>query len=102
MNRKDYLISELKFYPLDPFNQYLLALEFIKENNRSEANKIFNTIYVASPQYLPLYYTYATNLIELENLKQAKVVIEEGIKLATINEKEKVKNELYQLLELFF
>lgn len=102
MNRKEFIISELKENPLDPFNQYLLALEYLKENNRVEAISIFDNIYKTSPNYLPVYYIFALNLIELKRFKEANLIIENGIELANSTHKEKVKNELSQLLDLYF
>jgi tetratricopeptide (TPR) repeat protein len=102
MNRKEFIISELKENPLDPFNQYLLALEYLKENNRVEAISIFDNIYKTSPNYLPVYYIFALNLIELKRFKEANLIIEKGIELANSTHKEKVKNELSQLLDLYF
>ena len=102
MNRKEFIISELKDNPQDPFNQYLMALEYIKENNRVEAISIFDNIYNTSPNYLPAYYIYALNLIELKSFKEAQLIIEKGIQLANSTNKEKVKNELSQLLDLYF
>ena len=102
MNRKEFIISELKDNPQDPFNQYLLALEYLKENNRGEAISLFNNIYEKSPNYLPLYYTFAINLIELGDMVEAKVIVKKGIDLAVLLKNEKVKNELNQLLVLYF
>jgi len=102
MNRKEFIISELINNPQDPFNQYLLALEYLKENNRGEAISLFNNIYKKSPNYLPLYYTYAINLIELGDVAKAKEIVKKGIELAVLLNKEKVKRELNQLFELYF
>jgi len=102
MNRKEFIISELINNPNDPFNQYLMALEYLKENNRVEAISIFDNIYKNSPDYLPLYYLYAINLIELKSFTQAQLIIEKGIQLAIKTNKEKVKNELSQLLDLYY
>ena len=102
MNRKEFIISELKNNAQDPFNQYLLALEYLKENNRGEAISLFNNIYEKSPNYLPLYYTFAINLIELGDMVEAKVIVKKGIDLAVLLKNEKVKNELNQLLVLYF
>jgi len=102
MNRKEFIISELKDNHQEPFNQYLMALEYLKENNRVEAISIFDNIYTTSPNYLPVYYIYALNLIELKKFKEAKLIIEKGIQLANNTNKEKVKNELSQLLDLYF
>lgn len=102
MNRKEIIILELINNPQDPFNQYLLALEYLKENNRGEAISLFNNIYETSPNYLPLYYIYALNLIEIENFGTAKLIVKKGIALAIQHKKEKVKNELEQLFELYF
>ncbi len=102
MNRKEFIISELINNPQDPFNQYLLALEYLKENNRGEAISLFNNIYEKSPNYLPLYYTFAINLIELGDMVEAKVIVKKGIDLAVLLKNEKVKNELNQLLVLYF
>jgi len=102
MNRKEFIISELKDNPQDPFNQYLMALEYLKENNRVEAISLFDNIYTTSPNYLPVYYMYALNLIELKRFKEAQFIIEKGIQVANNTNKEKVKNELSQLLDLYF
>ena len=102
MNRKEFIISELINNPQDSFNQYLLALEYLKENNRGEAISLFNNIYEKSPNYLPLYYTYAINLIELGDMVEAKLIVKKGIDLAVLLKNEKVKNELNQLLVLYF
>jgi len=48
-----------------------------------------------------LYYIYALNLIEVGNFEMAKLIIVKGIEIAKINNKEKVKNELEQLFELY-
>lgn len=102
MNRKEFIISELKINSQDPFNQYLLALEYLNENNRSEAISLFKNIYENSSNYLPVYYIYSLNLIELGNFEMAKIVIKKGIELAIFTNKEKVKKELEQLFELYF
>ncbi len=102
MNRKEFIISELKENPQDPFNQYLMALEYLKEDNRVEAISLFDNIYTTSPNYLPVYYIYALNLIELKRFKEAYLIIEKGIQVANNTNKEKVKNELSQLLDLYF
>jgi tetratricopeptide (TPR) repeat protein len=102
MNRKEFIISELKENPQDPFNHYLMALEYLKEDNRVEAISLFDNIYTTSPNYLPVYYIYALNLIELKRFKEAHLIIEKGIQLANNTNKEKVKNELSQLLDLYF
>ena len=102
MNRKEFIIFELINNPQDPFNQYLLALEYLKENNRGEAISLFNNIYEKSPNYLPLYYTFAINLIELGDMVEAKLIVKKGIDLAVLLKNEKVKNELNQLLVLYF
>jgi len=102
MNRKEFIISELINNPQDPFNQYLLALEYLKENNRGEAISLFNNIYEKSPNYLPLYYTYAINLLDLGEIVKAKEIVKKGIELATLLNKEKVTSELNSLLVLYF
>ena len=58
-----------------------------------ESKRIYN--------YMPLYYTYAINLIEMQDYYSAKIIINKGIELAISNNKEKVKNELLQLNELY-
>lgn len=102
MNRKEFIVNELKKDSQDPFNLYLLALEYLKENNREEAISLFNNIYKFSPHYLPLYYVFAINLIELKKYNEAKTIIDKGIELASNTNKEKVRNELMQLNELYF
>ena len=76
--------------------------KYLKENNRREAISLFNNICENSPNYLPLYYTYAINLIELGDVAKAKEIVKKGIELAVLLNKEKVKSELNQLFELYF
>lgn len=101
MNRKEILKKEIEKKSSDPFNHYLLALEYQKENN-PEAEKIFNYIYETFSDYLPNYYTFGKYLIDIEQEEHAEKILTEGIKLAQDLNNLKTEKELRQLLELYF
>jgi Tfp pilus assembly protein PilF len=56
MNRIDKLKEFLQASPQDSFLQHALALDYIKEGNDEEANKLFELILEREPGYVGSYY----------------------------------------------
>lgn len=102
MNRTEIIQNEIKINPKDPFNYYLLALEFVKIGRKEEAIFYFNILKNDFEDYLPNYYTYANFLIEIAMDEQAEILIHQGIRLSQQQNNTKAEKELKQLLELNF
>ena len=73
-----------KYYdedPLDPFNLYALALEYLKENP-ARSGALFEKLLNVHSQYLPTYYHAAIFFAERNNKEKAVDVFEKGMLLA--------------------
>ena len=85
-----------KFYdedPLDPFNLYALALEYLKLDpviSRSH----FETLLLKHSSYLPTYYHAAKFYSDLGERQKAIKVFEDGIALAKNIKDQKTQREL--------
>lgn len=77
---------------------YMLALEYLQNNDISEAEKYFNEVLLSFPDYLPTYYQYGKLLEEKGELKNAERVYKNGIELAVRLGDNKTKQELEEAL----
>lgn len=77
MNRILQLQEYLKESPNDNFLIHALALEFIKENNDTEAKRWFEKNLQDSPQYIPTYY-HLGKLLERTGLTGNAIAIYEA------------------------
>jgi tetratricopeptide (TPR) repeat protein len=102
MDRKEFIKNEINQDPMDPFNHYLLAIEYQKEASLKEAFDQFETIIANFPDYVATYYTYANALLAANKEDRAEVVIQMGIIQAEKKGAAKAQKELKQLLELNF
>jgi tetratricopeptide (TPR) repeat protein len=102
MNRTEILKNEVKNNSEDPFNYYLLALEYQKIENTAEAKKYFQILVKNFDEYLATYYTYANFLILLDQEQEALEIIMKGIAISQKQKNSKAEKELKQMLELHF
>ena len=102
MNRSEFLKNEIKNNSEDPFNYYLLALEYQKSEEITEAKKYFNLLINKFEKYLATYYTYANFLIQLNLENEAKEIIIKGILISQEQKNLKTEKELNQMLEIHF
>jgi len=79
--------------PVDPFNLYALALEYLKHEPRM-SGKLFQDLLDLHPEYLPTYYQAAKLYAELGENEKAISVFESGIALATKLDDTKARREL--------
>ena len=79
--------------PLDPFNLYALALEYLKIDPM-EAGRLFDNLMTIHPNYLPTYYPYAQLLIERKEKEKAESVFQKGMETA------KAQHDLKALKEI--
>jgi tetratricopeptide (TPR) repeat protein len=102
MDRKEFIKNEINQDPLDPFNHYLLAIEYQKEGALEESFVQFEMIISDFPHYVATYYTYANALLAENREDKAAEIIRAGIVQAEIKGAAKALKELKQLLELNF
>lgn len=102
MDRKEFIKKEINSDPTDPFNYYLLAIEFQKEGTIEEAFGLFTRLLAEFPDYIATYYTYANTLLAEEQETKAEEIIKQGIVMAEKKGDAKALKELKQLLELNF
>jgi tetratricopeptide (TPR) repeat protein len=102
MDRKEFIKNEINQDPKDPFNHYLLGIEYLKENAIKDAFEQFERIISDFPDYVATYYTYANALLAENKENRAEDVIQLGIIQAEKKGATKALKELKQLLELNF
>jgi tetratricopeptide (TPR) repeat protein len=102
MDRKEFIKNEINLDPMDPFNHYLLAMEYQKEGGLKESFDLFEEIIIQFPDYVATYYTYANALLASDKEDKAEKIIRQGINEAEKKGAAKALKELKQLLELNF
>jgi tetratricopeptide (TPR) repeat protein len=102
MDRKEFIKNEINLDPMDPFNHYLLAIEYQKEGSIKESFDLFEEIITQFPDYVATYYTYANALLASEEEDKAEKIIWKGVEEAEKKGAAKALKELKQLLELNF
>jgi tetratricopeptide (TPR) repeat protein len=102
MDRKEFIKNEINLDPMDPFNHYLLAMEYQKEGALKESFDLFEEIIIQFPDYVATYYTYANALLASDKEDKAEKIIRQGINEAEKKGAAKALKELKQLLELNF
>lgn len=102
MNRIEIIKNEIELDPKDPFNYYLLSLEYLKTDEIIKAEEKFNYLLDEFDQYLATYYTCAQYLIEIGKDDKAQEIIHKGIEISISQNNTKTEKELKQLLELNF
>lgn len=102
-NRKNIILEEISEDPNNPFNYYLLGLEYIKDGDMEESIRIFENLLKDFPNYLPSYLTIANYLIE-HNLaiEKTEEIIKKGILMAIEQQNSKAQRELQALLDIHF
>ena len=102
MDRKEFIKNEINLDPMDPFNHYLLAMEYQKEGALKESFDLFEEIITQFPDYVATYYTYANALLANDEEDKAEKIIRQGIEEAEKKGVAKALKELKQLLDLNF
>lgn len=84
--------------PADPFSRYALALELCQgEPNR--AISLLLDLVKEQPDYVPSYYQAGILLLEQNRLEEAKIILEQGIKIARQQNEHKAAAELKELFQ---
>ena len=97
-------IAQLKEFvnedPMDPFNHYALALEYVNSGNLREAYTGFAHLLAYHPSYLPCYYHFGKLLENIGEMEEAKRIFTLGIALAIQQGANKTAAELKSALDL--
>jgi len=99
-SRLDILLKSLEQNADDPFTRYLIALEYVKLNQPSEAFRHFNILVEKHADYVPTYYQYGTALEQAGRMDDAKRIFRLGVSAAEKAGDAHTKSELQQALDL--
>jgi Tfp pilus assembly protein PilF len=97
--RKQMLMSMLAQDPSDPFLHYALALEYIKENNTTEAITTLENIISSFPHYLGSYYQLGKLYEKQDRAEEASQIYQRGIAVAQQQGHKKSLSELREALQ---
>lgn len=93
MDRLHQLIAFQQQEPDDPFNQYALALEYLK-HDPAKSESLFTSLIKSHPEYLPTYYPFAHLLAGKQERERAEMVFKSGIEQAIKANDHKTLREL--------
>ena len=80
--RKEQLEALLADDPDDPFLQYGLAMECIREGQDEEAVRRFRALLATAPVYVPGYLQAGQALIRLSRDEEAREILRKGVAVA--------------------
>jgi predicted Zn-dependent protease len=81
-SRKEQIQELLADDPNDPFLRYGLAMEYVSEGNDSEAVRVFQEMFQATPDYVPAYQQAGQALVRLGRAAEAASALRQGITIA--------------------
>jgi tetratricopeptide (TPR) repeat protein len=96
-DRRTKLEKLLQADPTDTFVLYALAQEHGKAGDHAQAIDLYDRLLAADPNYFYAYFFKARSLAELNRLDDAKAVVANGLKRATVAGDAKASNELASL-----
>ena len=68
--------------PGDPFTHYAIAMEYVKMKSFREAVGKLEEIILIEPHYVPAYHQLGLIHLELNNINEARVILQRGIRTA--------------------
>lgn len=98
MDRLNQLLKLKENKPEDSFILFALAKEYEKLGCEAESRSFFEQIVKTNPNYLAVYYHFAKNLINNQNIDKAIPLIQQGIEVAKARQDFKSLSELNTLL----
>ncbi len=96
--RRQKLEKYLAQNPNDAFSRYGLALEFLKEEDKSAAEAQFRTLIENNADYVPGFQMYAQMLAQEDRREEAKSILTAGIAAATRAANAHARSEMEGLL----
>lgn len=92
------LAAYIKTNPDDSFSKFALALEFLKKDDLKRARIFFEDIYKNDPEYSGVYYHLGKLYEQLERYDDAVKIYEEGVRVASTQQKKRTLKELKEAL----
>jgi len=97
-NKIKELAANVKANPDDSFAKFVLALEFIKQDDLEKARLFFENIYQNDPEYVGVYYHLGKLYERMEQLEKASKIYREGIEAAAAQNEKRTLKELKESL----
>lgn len=97
-DRLDQLLTFLERNPRDTFILFALARECMKTEDIEGAIAYYNRVIEIDSEYTGAYYHKGSLLAELEQIEEARVVLELGLSIALRKKEENDVRELRQVL----
>jgi hypothetical protein len=83
MSRKEKILAMLNEDPHDSFLRYSLAMELRKEGNHDESIRMLRALaYDPDEKYVAAFFMAAQQLVELDQIEDARTVLRDGIEEA--------------------
>jgi predicted Zn-dependent protease len=99
MSRKDRILAMLNDEPNDPFLRYSLAMELRKEGNHDESIRMLRALaYDPDEKYVAAYFMAAQQLVELDQIDEARTLLRDGIEEARLQKNLHAAAEMGELL----
>jgi tetratricopeptide (TPR) repeat protein len=84
--------------PQDVFLHFGLAMEYFKLGRHEDALAQFDRLIGIDPAYVPAYFQKGNSLVTLGRTEEARVVLQQGIQVATANGNAHAAGEMTDLL----
>ena len=97
-NRLEKLQEMEKGAPLDSFLKYAIAIEYLSQNEIEKATLNFEWLLQNTPHYLATYYQWGKLCEVTGHFLKAKIIYEDGLRLATAMGENKTAQELQEAI----
>ena len=79
MSRREQLESMLAAEPADTFLRYALAMELKNDEEFAASEQLYRDLMRDQPPYVPAFFMLGQQLAGLDDIEQAKIVLQNGI-----------------------
>ena len=98
MSRREKIEAMLAEEPGDTFLRYSLAMEFRSEGNHAESISCLDELTKDSPPYVPAFFMAAQQLVDLDQVEEAREYLRTGIEQARQQGDQHAAAEMSELL----
>src|SRR5713226_3780692 len=84
--------------PHDAMLRYMLAMEYVSQQNDAEAARCFQDLLAATPDYVPAYMQAGRTLLGLGKSDEARAIFERGITAAQQKQDFRARDEMQGML----
>lgn len=99
MTRLQKILAMLETEPNDTFLRYTLAMEYRKSGETEKSIHLLKELaYVGTPRYVPAFFMAAQQLVEQDQLEEARTFLRDGIEEARKQNDHHAAAEMSELL----